>query len=154
MVTSPSLTPQGWHLLDICWMSPHTSSVWPLVGCAKSTIVRYISTFVRYISRRLMANLGKLGYGGSQKTLWCHDWHSKSLADSIPHPYWMYIKCLSTFICCGWAYGFIVTLLYLSRVGAKFWKIWVRCIPNDVVVSHGWGSKPLLTASQIHIGCL
>ncbi len=34
-------------------MSPHTSSIWPLVGCAKSTIVRYISTFEWYISRRL-----------------------------------------------------------------------------------------------------
>jgi len=29
--------------------------------------------------------------------------------DCIPHPfwYWMYIKCLSTLRCCGWAYGCI-----------------------------------------------
>ena len=26
--------------------------------------------------------------------------------DCIPHPYWMYTKCLSTLRCCGWAYGY------------------------------------------------
>ena len=25
--------------------------------------------------------------------------------DCIPHPYWMYMKCFSTLICCWWAYG-------------------------------------------------
>jgi hypothetical protein len=25
--------------------------------------------------------------------------------DCIPHPCWMYTKCLSTLRCCGWAYG-------------------------------------------------
>jgi hypothetical protein len=25
--------------------------------------------------------------------------------DGIPHPYWMYAKCFSTLISCGWAYG-------------------------------------------------
>jgi len=26
----------------------------------------------------------------------------------IPHPYWMYTKCFSTWRCCGWAYGCIL----------------------------------------------
>ncbi len=45
VTTTPGLTSAGCHL--------HRSSVWPLVGCAKSTVVWYISTFVQYISRRL-----------------------------------------------------------------------------------------------------
>ncbi len=43
--------------------------------------------------------------------------------DCIPHPYWMCIKCLSTFICCGWACGCTLTLLYLCRWGPKFGKL-------------------------------
>ncbi len=35
--------------------------------------------------------------------------------DCIPHPYHMYIKCFSTSICCGWAYGCTLTLLCLCR---------------------------------------
>jgi len=30
--------------------------------------------------------------------------------DCIPHPYWMYTKCLSTLRCCRWAYGCILML--------------------------------------------
>ncbi len=47
----------------------------------------------------------------------------QTTADYIPHPYWMYIKCLSTFIGCGWAYGCILTLLYLCRCGQYFGKL-------------------------------
>jgi hypothetical protein len=32
--------------------------------------------------------------------------------DSIPHPYWMYTKCLSTLRCCGWAYGYVLMPYY------------------------------------------
>ncbi len=45
---------------------PHTSSIWPLVRCAKSTFVRYISTFVQYISRQLMTMVGG---GGATRAL-------------------------------------------------------------------------------------
>ena len=31
--------------------------------------------------------------------------------DCIPHPYWMYKKCFSSLRCCGWAYGYTLTLL-------------------------------------------
>ncbi len=43
MVTSTSLTPWGWHLLDICWMSPHTPSVWSWSDVPK---VRLYDTFL------------------------------------------------------------------------------------------------------------
>ena len=35
--------------------------------------------------------------------------------DCIPHPYWVYSKCLGTLSCCGWAYGCILMLLYVWR---------------------------------------
>jgi len=53
--------------------------------------------------------------------------------DCLPHPFWKYTKCLSTFKCCGWAYGCTITLLSV-QVWAKFWEIKVRQGPNDVVV--------------------
>ena len=61
-------------------------------------------------------------------TLWCHGWCCKPmLTDCIPHPYQMYLKCLSTFICCEWVYGCNLRLLFY-RCGPinLFWKIGVR----------------------------
>ncbi len=71
----------------------------------------------------------------------------------IPHQYWMYIKCLSTFICCGWAYGCTLSLLYLCTWGPNFGKLWLGQAPMTLWC-HGWGCKPLLTASHINIGCV
>ena len=34
----------------------------------------------------------------------------QEVPNCIPHPYWRYMKCLSTFICCGWAHGCTLTL--------------------------------------------
>ncbi len=51
---------------------------------------------------------------------WLRMW---ATTDCISHPYWMYIKCLSNFICCGWAYGCTITLLYLCRWELNFGKL-------------------------------
>jgi hypothetical protein len=42
--------------------------------------------------------------------------------DCIPHPYWMYTKCLSTLRCCGWAYAYGYTLIDVLhvQVGVNF----------------------------------
>jgi len=37
--------------------------------------------------------------------------------DCIPHPYWMYTKCFSTFRCCRWAYGYTLMPYYMCRWG-------------------------------------
>ena len=47
----------------------------------------------------------------------------------------MYTKCFSTLICCGWAYGFALTLLCLCRLGVEFGKIGVGQSLSDVVMS-------------------
>jgi hypothetical protein len=62
----------------------------------------------------------------------------------FPHPFnWMFIEFLSTFKCCEWAYGYILTLLPV-----EFWRIGVRQSPNNIGVSCSWGCKSQLTASQ------
>jgi len=73
--------------------------------------------------------------------------------DCFPHPYWMYTKCVSTLRCCGWAYGNTLMPYYMCRRGWILGKMgygracmMLRC--------HGWGCKPPLTASQIHIECI
>ncbi len=46
-------------------------------------------------------------------------------SDWIPHPYWIYIKCFGTLICCVWAYGSTLTVIYASagrgRMILGFW---------------------------------
>ncbi len=65
----------------------------------------------------------------------------------------MYKKCFNTFICCGWAYGCTLTLLYLCRWGPNFENLGSgRAEPT--LWCHGWGCKPPLTASHIHIRCI
>ena len=44
--------------------------------------------------------------------------------DCIPHPYWMYMKCLSTLRCCGWAYGCILMPLIHCAGGGEFEENW------------------------------
>jgi hypothetical protein len=41
----------------------------------------------------------------------------RSPKDCIPHPYWMYKKCLGTVRCCGWAYGYALMPYYMCRWG-------------------------------------
>jgi len=58
----------------------------------------------------------------------------------------MYTKCLSTLICCGWAYGCTLTLLRLCRSGVDFRKIELSPSPSDVVMS--W------LRLQTHLECI
>ncbi len=65
-------------------------------------------------------------------------------------------KCLSLFICCGWAYGCTFTQLHLCRWGpnSKFWKFGAKGEPK---YHHGvmlGGCKPPNSASYIHIACI
>ncbi len=39
--------------------------------------------------------------------------------DCIPHPNWMYTKCLSTLRCWGWAYGYILIAVLHVKVGVN-----------------------------------
>ncbi len=73
--------------------------------------------------------------------------------EGIPHPCHMYTKCFSTLICCGWTYGYTLTLIYLCRWGWIFGKL--GCGWEQMVLwCHGWGYKQLQTASHIHIICI
>ena len=58
-------------------------------------------------------------------------------------------KCFSTLICCGWAYGCTLTLI-LVQVGVNFGKLGGGGA-QMTLGCHGWGYKPPLNASHIHI---
>jgi hypothetical protein len=47
----------------------------------------------------------------------------QSPVDCIPHPYYIYAKCFSTLICCGWTCGCTLTLIYASEGGVDYWEI-------------------------------
>jgi hypothetical protein len=73
--------------------------------------------------------------------------------DWTPHPYPMSTKYFSTLRCCGWAYGYTLMPYYMCRWGWILGKLGygrahmkLRC--------HGWGWKPPLTVSHIHIRCI
>ena len=59
--------------------------------------------------------------------------YGHSLFPNIQHPYWMYTMCFSTLICCGWAYGCTLTLLYLCRWG-RMLKNWGE-VENKIIIN-------------------
>ncbi len=91
-----------------------------------------------YTGKVVGPDFGKLGsmWGYEMMARW-HCWGSKPPLTVSHIHIWIIKSVLSTsmFLCCGWAYGCTLTLLYLCRVAAKFWNIGVRQILNDVVVS-------------------
>ncbi len=55
------------------------------------------------------------GFGGRPEPKWCCNVMVEKLrlqqaSNWIPHPYWMYMKCFGTLICCVWAYGSTLTV--------------------------------------------
>ncbi len=96
---------------------------------------------------------GKLGCGQGQVVWWFHGSGYKQLqTDSIPHPYHMHIKCLSTLICCWWTYGCTLILLLSCKWGWNFEKL--GCGWEQMVLCwHGWVYKQHQKASHINIIC-
>ena len=91
------------------------------------------------------------GAGSLVESKWCHyivgeaDSHPKLLPISILD---MYIKCLSTLICCPYAYGSSLTQLYPPYL-AQIWGSW-SLESNLLSLRHGcW--QPPQAASRIHI---
>ncbi len=68
-------------------------------------------------------------------------WFSlQSPVDCVKNPYYLYIKCFSTLICRGRAYGSTLTLIPLDGVG--FLENWVHgCDRVMLLKGHGWASK-------------
>ena len=79
--------------------------------------------------------------------------------DCIPHPCWMYKKCLSTLRCCGWAYDWVHPYAVLHvQVGVNLrengvWPSlydvvvsWLRIrTPNDCIPHPYWMNKKCLS---------
>ncbi len=66
------------------------------------------------------------------------------------HPHYTYTKCLSTLICCPWAYSSSLKELYATYLGQILW-FWVTCGIKMMSLHHGWGWQPPQTASHIHL---
>jgi hypothetical protein len=58
--------------------------------------------------------------------------------------------CLSTLICCPWAYSIILTQLYPPYF-AQILGLWVTCGVKMMWLCHVWGWQPPQTAFHIHI---
>ncbi len=76
---------------------------------------------------------------------WWHCWGCRPpLTASLPHLYWKYGMCLSTFICCGYSYWLTLTLLHLGRL-PRLWQFGVSVAKmkwwhDDIVeaIDHHW----------------
>ncbi len=86
---------------------------------------------------------------GEPKWCWGVMVELQEASDCMPHPYWMYTMCFSTLICCGWAYGYTIALIPV-QVGVNFGKLGGGG-GQMTLGCHGWGCKPPLNASHIHI---
>ncbi len=68
----------------------------------------------------------------------------------FPHLNKINTKCLTTFICCPWAYSSSHKQLHLPYF-AHILGFWVTCGVKMMSLHHGWGWQPPQTASHIHI---
>ncbi len=71
-------------------------------------------------------------------------------SNCFPHPYWTCTKCLSTLICCPWAYSISLTQLYSPGL-AQILGFWVTYEVKMMSLCHGSGWQPPQTASHIYI---
>ncbi len=58
-----------------------------------------------------------------------------STTNCIPISHYIYIKCLSTLRCCGYAHGCSLTLIHLASLGPDYLGNWVRLSENDAMMS-------------------
>ena len=58
--------------------------------------------------------------------------------------------CLSTLICCPWAYGSSLKQLYLQYLAQIFWFFQVTCGVKMTSLRHGWGWQLPQTSSYMY----
>ncbi len=99
-------------------------------------------------------NFRKTGYGRACMMLWCHGWGCQTpLTASHIH-----VGCIQSVLApCDAVDGHMgtpyLTAVIRVQVGVNFRKTGYgrACI---MLWCHGWGCKPSLTASHIHVGCI
>ncbi len=64
------------------------------------------------------------------------------------HPHHTYTRCLSTLICCPWAYGSSLKHLYPPYLAHTLW-FWVTWGVKMMSLCHSWGWQP--TWTDLHI---
>ena len=79
-----------------------------------------------------LCNFRKIGVGLSLCDVAMSWLRLQTPVDCIPHPYHIYGKCFSTFICCLWAYGSTLMLIHWGWILGKL-GVWPS--PSDVVRS-------------------
>ena len=79
----------------------------------------------------------------------CHGWGWQPPKTASPI-HIRHNKCLSTLICCPWAYINSLTQLYPPYLALILWFC-VTCGVDMMWLCHGWGWQPPQTASHIHI---
>ena len=72
-------------------------------------------------------------------------------SNCFPYPYSTCIMCLSTLLCCLYAYNISLTQLYPPYFLAQTLGFWVTCGVKMMWLCHGWGWQKPQTTSHIHI---
>jgi len=91
--------------------------------------------------------------GSLVETNWCHYIvveTASSTSICFLHPYQTYTKCLSTLICCLWAYVSSLKQLYPHYL-VQILGFWIICGVKMMSLHHSSGCQPPQTASRIHL---
>ena len=102
---------------------------------------------------RLLAKI--LGHCWAVKSTITQVMRLKTHQVQVKHPCHTYARCLTTFICNGWAYGFITTS-FSRQVLAQIWEIsqpksWVTARLQTRPLYKQWGFRPTQSGSHIHV---
>jgi len=133
------------------WMYTKSFSTLRCCGWAYGCII------IAVIRAQVGVYSGKCGMAEPFEPVWCC-----GVIVEASNPHWLHptsilnvYKCFSSLRWRGWAYGCILMPYYMCR-----WR-WVGFFGEMgygracmMLRCHGWGFKPPLTASHIHIGCI
>ncbi len=83
----------------------------------------------------LCSDFGALGHLWSQNDVIMSRVRLTATSNCFPYPYQTYAMCLSTMICCPYAYGSSFTQLYPTLLGSDFGALGHLWSQNDVIMS-------------------
>ncbi len=105
---------------------------------------------LKQLSTLLGSDFGVLGHLWSQHDVITSQLRLTATSHCFQHPYQTYTKCLSTLLCCPWAYSISLTQIP-TLLGSDFGALGHLWSQNDVIMSWLRLTATPQTASHIHI---
>ncbi len=109
------------QLMELTWWSVARHSISSSGTGSSTTAEAYIIIRWYHVAFWKESRFSCIQYGLNKIS-----WRLWNLLNYIQCPYHTYIRCFSTFNCCGWAYGCTLTLLVPQQMFPQIWGSWLK----------------------------